>query len=120
MVKDLKGKKIAFGSSAGSTSTHLGPAQALADQGLKYSDDYQSLHIDRNVAIQALIDGDLDAVGMSFDHLNKARRAYPNMPFLVIARDLDLPNDPLMASAKADPAVVAKIKNASQSMARNC
>ncbi|MCF1448953.1 MULTISPECIES: PhnD/SsuA/transferrin family substrate-binding protein [Rhizobium/Agrobacterium group] len=69
MVKDLKGKKIAFGSSAGSTSTHLGPAQALADQGLKYSDDYQSLHIDRNVAIQALIDGDLDAVGMSFDHL---------------------------------------------------
>ncbi|WP_246753048.1 PhnD/SsuA/transferrin family substrate-binding protein [Sinorhizobium sp. BG8] len=30
--KDLTGKKIAFGS-AGSTSTHLGPAQVLTDQG---------------------------------------------------------------------------------------
>ena len=33
-IEDLKGKKIAFGS-VGSTSQHLGPAQALADQLMK-------------------------------------------------------------------------------------
>jgi phosphonate transport system substrate-binding protein len=110
-VKDLKGQKIAFGP-AGSTSTHLGPSQALADQGLLYGKDYQSLHLDRNVAIQALINGDLSAVGMSFDHLNKARETFPDVPFLVVARGRDLPNDPMMASPKADPASIAKIKTA--------
>lgn len=109
--KDLKGKKIAFGS-AGSTSTHLGPAQVLADQGLTYGRDYQSLHIDRNVAIQALINGDLDAVGMSFDHLNSARKAFPNIPFLVVARGRDLPDDALMASPKANQDNVEKIRKA--------
>ncbi|SFA74088.1 phosphonate transport system substrate-binding protein [Rhizobium sp. NFR07] len=110
-VKDLSGKKIAFGS-AGSTSTHLGPAQALADQGLAYGKDYQSLHIDRNVAIQALINGDLDAVGMSFDHLNSARKAFPNVAFLVVARGRDLPDDALMASPKADQAAIEKVRKA--------
>ena len=110
-VKDLKGRKIAFGS-AGSTSTHLGPAQVLTDQGLAYGKDYQSLHIDRNVAIQALINGDLAAVGMSFDHLNSARRAYPNVPFLVVARGRDLPDDALMASPAADREAVEIIRKA--------
>lgn len=110
-VKDLKGKKIAFGS-AGSTSTHLGPAQALSDQGLAYGKDYESLHIDRNVAIQALINGDLDAVGMSFHHLNSARKAFPNVPFVVIARGRDLPDDALMAAPKADQGTVDKIRDA--------
>lgn len=110
-VKDLSGKKIAFGS-AGSTSTHLGPAQALADQGLAYGKDYQSLHIDRNVAIQALINGDLDAIGMSFAHLNSARKSFPNVSFLVVARGRDLPDDALLASPKADPAMIEKIRMA--------
>jgi phosphonate transport system substrate-binding protein len=109
--KDLKGKKIAFGS-AGSTSTHLGPAQVLADQGLKYREDYEALHIDRNVAIQALINGDLAAVGMSFDHLNNARKAFPEIAFLVVARGRDLPNDALMASPDVKPETVDKVRKA--------
>lgn len=109
--KDLNGKKIAFGS-AGSTSTHLGPAQVLADQGLQYRQDYEAVHIDRNVAIQALINGDLDAVGMSFDHLNTARKAFPEVPFLVVARGRDLPNDALMASPAVAPETVKKIQKA--------
>ena len=36
---DLKGKKVAFGE-VGSTSQQLGPAQVLADAGLKYNVDY--------------------------------------------------------------------------------
>ena len=110
-VGDLRGKKIAFGS-AGSTSTHLGPAQALSDQGLADKTDYQSLHIDRNVAIQALINGDLDAVGMSFDHLRSARKAYPEIAFFVVARGRDLPNDALMAGSGVDPQTVEAVRGA--------
>ncbi|WP_246753049.1 hypothetical protein [Sinorhizobium sp. BG8] len=59
-----------------------------------------------------MINGDLDAVGMSFDHLNSARKAFPNVPFLVVARGRDLPDDALMASPLADQATIEKIRKA--------
>lgn len=49
-VADLKGKKVSFGS-VGSTSQNLGPAQALADVGLKYGVDYEPMIIARNVVL---------------------------------------------------------------------
>jgi phosphonate transport system substrate-binding protein len=110
-VADLKGKKVAFGA-VGSTSQHLGPAQVLTDLGLKQGTDYTPELINRNVAVEAMINGDIAAVGMNRSHLDGVREAYPDVAFLVLARGRDLPNDVLVARAGADDASVAKIRDA--------
>lgn len=108
---DLAGETIAFGA-VGSTSQHLGPAQALADVGLAYNADYTAQIIPRNVAIEALIRGDIAAIGMNRGHLESARAAYPDAAFKVVARGPDLPNDILVAAANVDADVLAKVKAA--------
>ena len=110
-VEDLKGKKVTFGS-VGSTSQHLGPAQALADLGLKYGKDYDPQIIKRNVALEALIRGDIGGIGMNFGHLVKARKAYPDVAFAVVARGRDLPNDILVVRKDVDKAIVKKVSDA--------
>lgn len=110
-VADLKGTKIAFGD-VGSTSTHLGPAQALADLGLMPGTDYQALNISRNVAVEGMIRGDIAAVGMNFTHLQKIRKAFPDHGFRVIARGRDLPNDILVAGAHVPAPMVDKVRAA--------
>ncbi len=108
---DLKGAKIAFGD-VGSTSAHLGPAQALADLGLLPGTDYQPMNISRNVAVEGMIRGDIAAVGMNFTHLQKIRKAFPDHGFRVIARGRDLPNDILVAGAHVPEATVQKLRAA--------
>lgn len=110
-VADLKGKTVTFGS-VGSTSQHLGPAQVLADFGLNYNSDYKAQIISRNVAVEALIRGDVQAIGMNEGHLRRIREAFPDVAFSVVARGRDLPNDILVARKDADPAVVKKVKDA--------
>ena len=110
-VTDLKGKTVTFGS-VGSTSQHLGPAQVLADFGLNYNADYKSQIISRNVAVEALIRGDVQAVGMNEGHLRRIRKAFPDVAFSVVARGRDLPNDILVARRDADPVVVKKVRDA--------
>lgn len=110
-VADIKGKKIAFGS-VGSTSQHLGPAQALTDLGLVYGKDYEPTIISRNVAAEALIRGDIAAIGMNFGHLQKIRKAFPDHAFTVIARGRDLPNDILVVRPGVTADVQAKVRNA--------
>lgn len=109
-VADLKGKTVTFGS-VGSTSQHLGPAQVLADFGLRYNADYKAQIISRNVAMEALIRGDIHAVGMNEGHLRRIRSAFPDVAFSVVARGRDLPNDILVARKDADPKVVEKIRD---------
>ena len=110
-VEDLKGKTVAFGS-VGSTSQHLGPAQVLTDFGLGYGIDYQAQIINRNVAVEAMLRGDIQAIGMNDGHLRSVRGAFPDQSFTVIARGRDLPNDILVARKDLAPEVVAKIKDA--------
>ncbi|MEO0680251.1 MAG: PhnD/SsuA/transferrin family substrate-binding protein [Pseudomonadota bacterium] len=110
-VEDLRGKTVTFGS-VGSTSQHLGPAQALADMGLKMGDDYDAQIIRRNVAVEALIRGDIAGVGMNFGHLQRIRAAFPDTAFTVVARGRDLPNDILVARPDVDADVLAKVKSA--------
>ncbi len=110
-VQDLKGKTVTFGS-VGSTSQHLGPAQVLADFGLAYGSDYKPQIISRNVAAEALIRGDVQAIGMNEGHLSSIREAFPDQSFTVIARGRDLPNDVLVARKDADPEAIAAIKKA--------
>lgn len=109
-VADLKGKKVAFGD-VGSTSTHLGPAQALADQGLKFG-DYTAMNISRNVAVEGMIRGDIAAIGMNFTHLQKIRKTFPDHGFRVIARGRDLPDDILVAGAHVPAATVDAVRTA--------
>lgn len=110
-VQDLKGKTIAFGS-IGSTSQHLGPAQVLADFGLAYNNDYKPQIINRNVAVEAMIRGDIDAIGMNRGHLDSIRDAFPEQSFTVIARGRDLPNDILVARKDLNSQIIAAVKDA--------
>ena len=110
-VEDLRGKVVTFGS-VGSTSQHLGPAQALADLGLKPGEDYEARIVNRNVAVEAMVNGDVAAVGMNFGHLNRIREAFPDVAFQVVARGRDLPNDILVARADVDPAALETVRAA--------
>ena len=110
-VQDLKGKIVTFGS-VGSTSQHLGPAQVLTDNGLGYGTDYDAQILSRNVAVEALIRGDIAGIGMNDGHLSRIRDAFPDTAFRVVARGPDLPNDILVARADLDPAVIDAVRNA--------
>ncbi|WP_332688344.1 PhnD/SsuA/transferrin family substrate-binding protein [Bosea sp. (in: a-proteobacteria)] len=108
-VADLKGKTISFGE-IGSTSQHLGPAQALADFGLKYNVDYKPIFVKRNVAAEAMKRGDIAAIGLNLGHLASIRKSDPKTGFAVVARGRDLPNDVMIASPKVKPEVLAKVR----------
>lgn len=108
--KDLKGKKIAFGD-IGSTSTHLAPIKLLFDQGLKQNKDYKAVNIHRNVSVEAMRRGDIDAVAVSSAHLAKIRKTFKDMSFRVIIRGPDLPNDVLVASKKVSDEQIEKMRN---------
>jgi phosphonate transport system substrate-binding protein len=110
-VADLKGQKVAFGD-VGSTSAHLGPMQLLADFGLDPMKDVEALHVSRNVAVESLIKGDIAAVAMNGTQLGGIREKFPDTAFKVIARGRDLPNDPLLAGAHVDPAMIEKVRAA--------
>jgi phosphonate transport system substrate-binding protein len=110
-IADLKGKKVAFGE-VGSTSQQLGPAQILADAGMKYGADYGVEIIKRNVAVEAMIRGDVQAVGMNLTHLRGLREKFPGQKFAVVGRGPDLPNDILIAASYVPAETVAKVKAA--------
>ena len=108
---DLAGETVSFGA-VGSTSQHLGPAQALADLGILYNDDYDATIISRNTAVEALIRGDIAAVGMNFSHLERIRAAFPEQAFTVVARGRDLPNDILIAAPTVADEMVETVRTA--------
>ena len=91
-LADMKGKTIAFGE-VGSTSTHLGPAQMLASIGLMPNKNFKALNIHRNVSVEAMLKGDVDAVAVGSSHLINIRGKFPDVGLRVAARGPDLPND---------------------------
>lgn len=112
-VKDLKGKKVAFGD-VGSTSKHLGPMQILKDAGLDPLKDIQPQHVGTNVGWEALKRGDVGAFGMTYSNFLALRDKDKLEPgaFKVIARGADLPNDPLLAGNHVDKKLVEKLRAA--------
>jgi len=110
-VEDLRGETVSFGD-VGSTSQHLAPAQVLADYGLAYGEDYEPVIINRNVAVEALIRGDIAAIGMNFDHLRRIREAFPETAFQVVARGRDLPNDVLIVAPDVPDEIVETVRTA--------
>ncbi len=110
-LADMKGKVIAFGD-VGSTSTHLGPAQLLASIGLMPNKDYKALNIHRNVSVEAMLQGDVDAVAVGSSHLINIRANFPDVGLRVAARGPDLPNDVLVAGAHVPADKIEKMRAA--------
>lgn len=106
-VKDLQGKKVAM-SSIGSTSGHLGPSQLVKDNGLDPLQDIEVLHTSREIAWEALKNGDVAAWGYNGGTMVRQRdkdtTVAPGM-FKIIARGPDLPHDVLVAAPHVDKAV---------------
>ena len=110
-LADMKGKTIAFGE-VGSTSTHLGPAQLLASIGLMPDRDYKAMNIHRGVSVEAMFQGNVDAIAVGSSHLVNIRAAFPNSGLRVAARGPDLPNDVLVAGAHVPADKVEKVRSA--------
>lgn len=107
-VEDLKGKKLALGD-VGSTSRHLSPIQVLSDLGVNPK-DVQILHINRNVAVEAMKRGEVAAIGINRTDLPGLAKRFPDVVFKVIARGRDLPNDVLLAGPHVSDDTVAKMR----------
>ena len=112
---DLEGERVAMGN-IGSTSTHLGPSQVLADYGLDPVNDVEILNIGSSEAgMQALMRGDVAAWGTSgatYARLREEVASDRPGDFRVVARGPDLPNDVLMVGSHVDEAIVEAVRNA--------
>lgn len=102
---DLKGQTISFGE-IGSTSQHLAPATLLSEQGLVYGTDYEPVFLKRNVAMEALIKGEIAAIGLNRTHIDQITEKFPDQKLRVLVNGPELPNDVLLASAKVPVEVV--------------
>jgi phosphonate transport system substrate-binding protein len=106
---DLKGMKVSFGE-IGSTSQHLGPVTLMAEAGLTYATDYEPVFLNRNVAVEALIAGDIGAIGLNRTHIDSITEKFPDQKFRTIAKGVTLPNDVLLVSSKVAPEVVETVR----------
>lgn len=106
---DLKGQKISFGE-IGSTSQHLGPVDLLAKAGLTYAVDYEPVFLNRNVAVEALIKGEIAGIGLNRTHIDSITEKFPDQKFRVLLKGDQLPDDILLASAKVAPEVVETVR----------
>lgn len=106
---DLKDQKISFGE-IGSTSQHLSPATILAEAGLVYGTDYEPVFLKRNVAMEALISGEIAAIGLNKTHIDQITAKFPDQKLRVLLKGGELPNDILLASATVAPEVVEAVR----------
>lgn len=110
-VADLKGMKISFGE-IGSTSQHLAPSSLLAEGGLAYGTDYEPVFLKRNVAVEALIAGEIAAIGLNRTHIEQITEKFPDQKFRVVVKGPDLPNDVLLAAPTVKPEVIEIVRKA--------
>ena len=113
-VAELKGKKVAFGD-IGSTSNMLCPMQVLADYGLDPVNDIEKTHTSRNIAHEALKNGDVDAIGSNATSWLRVRNKETELPygfFKILARSGDLPNDMIMVGAHVAPEQAEAVQSA--------
>jgi phosphonate transport system substrate-binding protein len=106
---DLKGQMVSFGE-IGSTSQHLGPVDLLAMAGLSYAVDYQPVFLNRNVAVEALIAGEIAGIGLNRTHIDSITEKFPDQKFRVLVKGEQLPDDILLASSKVAPEVVETVR----------
>ena len=106
---DLKEMKVSFGE-IGSTSQHLGPVTLMSEAGLVYSVDYEPVFLNRNVAVEALIAGDIGAIGLNRTHIESITKKFPDQKFRAIAKGITLPPDVLLVAPGVSPEVVETVR----------
>lgn len=106
---EFKGQKISFGE-IGSTSQHLGPVDLLTAAGLTYAVDYEPVFLNRNVAVEALIKGEIGGIGLNRTHIDSISKKFPDQKFRIVAKGDQLPDDVLIASPKVAPEVVEAVR----------
>ncbi len=114
-IKDLEGRKVAFGD-VGSTSNHLCPVQLLADYGLDPINGVERVHTSRNIAHEALKSGDVAAIGTNARSWMEGPRAkdsaVPYGFFKMLARSGDMPNDMLMVGGHVSAETAQQVRDA--------
>ena len=113
-VADLEGKTVAFGD-IGSTSNMLCPMQVLADYGLDPVNSIEKIHTSRNIAHEALKNGEVDAIGSNANSWLNVRNGETELPygyFRMIARSGDLPNDMIMVGAHVPQEAAMAVQSA--------
>lgn len=112
---DLVGERVAM-NDVGSTSGHLGPSQVLADYGLNPVDDIEVMNVGSEVGFQALMKGDVAAMGTSGASYARLREQASGDrgpgDFRVIARGPDLPNDVLLVGGHVDDEIIERMRAA--------
>jgi phosphonate transport system substrate-binding protein len=114
-MEDLKGRKVAFGD-IGSTSNMLCPMQLMADYGVTPATDIDKVHTSKNIAHEALKNGDVAAIGINATSWMEGPRAkddsVPYGFFKMIARSGDLPNDMIVVGSHVPEAEAATVRQA--------
>ncbi len=110
-LAELKGRKVSFGE-IGSTSQHLAPATILSEAGLAYGKDYEAVFLRLNVAAEAMLRGDIAAIGMNQTHLERVRRAFPDRVFRSVGDGIALPNDLIVVSPSVPRETVERFRRA--------
>jgi phosphonate transport system substrate-binding protein len=115
MLKDLKGKRVAFGD-VNSTSSFVFPITMIMDAGLDPPRDLAAIRLTGSHAnsLAALVQGQVDAAALSFDSFDKAieQHAVDPKTIRVVARSIAIPQPPIVMNTKLPPALKARLKAA--------
>ncbi|MFW5834986.1 MAG: phosphate/phosphite/phosphonate ABC transporter substrate-binding protein [Pseudomonadota bacterium] len=96
-LEDLKGRRVAL-KDAGSTSGHIFPSMMLVEAGLDLERDLDIV-MAGDARIQALINGDVDAMGAGKRDYDAVQEQDPDTEYRVIAETDTLPGDPVVMRA---------------------
>jgi phosphonate transport system substrate-binding protein len=113
-VADIKGKDVAFGDPA-STSSHLVPRALLLDRGLDAERDYKAHYVGAHDAVaKAVQNGNAQAGALSRPIYNSLveRKLISTEKVKVIAETKPIPQYPWTMRSNLDAALKEKIKNA--------
>jgi phosphonate transport system substrate-binding protein len=114
-LKDLKGKRVAFGD-VNSTSSFVFPMTMIMDAGLDPVRDLGAIRLTGSHAnsLAALVQGQVDAAALSFDSYDKAiaQGAVDPKTIRVVARSIPIPYPPLVMNTHLASPLKAKLKAA--------
>lgn len=96
-MADLAGRRVAL-KDAGSTSGHIFPMMLMADAGLDPATDVEVI-MAGDARIQALINGDVDAMGGGNKDWDAIREQDPDTEYRLLAQTDTLPGDPVVMRA---------------------
>lgn len=120
-IKDLKGKKVAFGD-INSTSSFVFPMSMILEAGLDPTRDLAGLQLtgSHTNSLAALVQRRVDVAALSFDSYEKAVRQGAVNPrqIKVVARSLPIPYPPLVVGTRLPAPLKARLKTAFQNVAK--